>query len=125
MLTSVSPPVAVASVSAAEVARSGSRPWTTTRAPASSRPLASASPIPRLEPLTKATRPERSNRFTEPPLLGHCSWSAIRTELARDGDAAVAGVAEQLRQHGAHGTRNLLNTVRPEARQATVGELHF
>ena len=59
---SVSPPVSSASADAAPTARSRSRPCTTTRAPAVSRPRASAYPIPRVEPVTSAVRPARSNR---------------------------------------------------------------
>ena len=89
VLTFVSPPVSSANVVAETVARSTLRPWITTRAPAWSRPFARAKPIPRLEPVTKPTRPLRSNRFT----LGASTlaWAASGTSVARRRFVAYSG----------------------------------
>src|SRR3954470_2689826 len=59
-------PVSSASAVAASLQRAGSIPWRTTSHPARARPLASARPMPRLDPVTKAVRPLMSK-----------GWSAV------------------------------------------------
>src|SRR5215468_2225363 len=46
-----------------------SRPLTMTSAPISARPLAEARPLPRVEPVTSASSPERSRSMRQPPLV--------------------------------------------------------
>src|SRR5690606_13638899 len=62
-----SPPPAAATCSRAPASACESRLWRTTRAPCRARPSASASPRPREEPVTSASRPVMSKRATAVP----------------------------------------------------------
>src|SRR6201996_3724210 len=68
------------SVDRASCTRSRSRPCSTTVAPARASPVAMAQPIPRVEPVTSARWPVRSNGESGTVLLDHVYWVSPRFE---------------------------------------------
>src|SRR6185437_7095047 len=70
-VTSSARPAAAPEASAASLARASSRPVSTTVAPASTRARAVARPIPRVPPVTSATRPDSDKSVILRLQLGH------------------------------------------------------